>query len=126
MKGVVDVTHRIDTVTESGLPVVRASGELDVVAAPELREALSAMPADGQVNVIVDLGRATFVDSSVLGILVGALRRAKDRQGDLWVACASPPVLTVLRVTNLDRVMQVRPTVADVVAEIPMAAESRP
>jgi anti-sigma B factor antagonist len=57
-------------------PVVKATGELDLAAKDGLREAL--MPLAGVVTV--DLADVTFVDSSTIGVLVGAHKRL-DRDG---------------------------------------------
>lgn len=112
------MSHAIEIAQYADLPVVRASGELDILAAPDLRAALTGCPPGADPHLIVDLGGVTFLDSSVLGVLVGALRRARDRGGDLWLIAGQPSVLTVLRVTNLDRVMRVRRSLASVVEEV--------
>lgn len=112
------MAHAIEIAQYADRPVVRASGELDILAAPDLRAALTTCHTGDDPHLIVDLGGVTFLDSSVLGVLVGALRRARDRGGDLWLIAGQPSVLTVLRVTNLDRVIRVRRTLESAVAEV--------
>lgn len=48
-------------------------GELDIVSAPELRRALDS--ADEASLVVVDLAQVTFLDSTVLGVVVAAARQ---------------------------------------------------
>jgi anti-anti-sigma factor len=60
-------------------PVVTAHGELDLAVKDELREVLS--PLRG--NVTVDLSEVTFVDSSTIGVFVGAHKRLSEDGGAL-------------------------------------------
>ena len=59
---------------------LRLEGELDAYSAPEVRAQLHALIEDsGTAGVlVVDLTRVTFMDSSILGTLVGALRRMRE------------------------------------------------
>jgi len=89
------------------LVVVR--GEHDIYTAPTLRERLDeALERKG--GVVVDLTKATFVDSSVLGALLDARRRAHDAsQG--FVVCVGdsvePGVRRILDITGLVPVLPV-------------------
>lgn len=68
---------RIETITvDGGLPVIVLWGEHDLSTAPELRARLHDLAGEGAV--MVDLDKTTFVDSSILGVLVGGLRRARE------------------------------------------------
>ena len=57
---------------------------------------------------IVDLTETTFVDSSSLGVLIGAHRRLKARGGRLVVACNSEAIVKTFRITGLDSVFAAR------------------
>ncbi len=78
------------------------SGEHDLSTAPELRRRLGNLIAESDA-VVVDLSRATFVDSSVLGAILDARRRADD--AGLGFAVAHPggddSVGRVLEITGL-------------------------
>jgi anti-sigma B factor antagonist len=60
---------------ESGLAVVTISGEHDLSTAPNLRRRLDILLDEGTATV-VDLSPATFIDSSILGVILEARRRA--------------------------------------------------
>lgn len=89
--------------------VVVVEGEHDIYTAPTLRERLDeALERRG--GVVVDLTKATFVDSSVLGALLDARRRAHDAsQG--FVVCVGdsvePGVRRILDITGLVPVLPV-------------------
>lgn len=101
---------------QEGAAVVRAVGRLNMVAAPALRELVDRVVAEGRSHVVVDLSGTTFVDSSGLGALIAGLKSTRAAGGDLRVAGATTPVLSVLRLTNLDRVLRPYPAVADALA----------
>jgi anti-sigma B factor antagonist len=100
-----------------GAAVVRAVGRLNMVAAPSLREEVErVVTAEGRSHVVVDLSGTTFVDSSGLGALIAGLKAARAAGGDLRIAAATTQVLSVLRLTNLDRVLRPYPSVEDALA----------
>ena len=84
--------------------VIAVSGEIDLFTAPELKQRLMAPISSGVEHVIVDLTDTTFVDSSSLGVLIGAHRRLKSRGGRLVVACDNEAIVKTFRITGLDGV----------------------
>lgn len=87
--------------------VITPVGRLTLTTAGQVREAVDDLVRNGRPRLVVDLGRLDFIDSSGLGALVAGLRSARAAGGDLRLANASPQVATVLRLTNLDRVLRV-------------------
>lgn len=80
---------------------VTVAGELDVATAAELRNALSPL-IDGGVSLIaVDLAKVEFIDSTGIGVLVGAMKRMQNRGGAIVVEAASPGVRRVLEMTGV-------------------------
>ena len=86
--------------------VVSVSGEVDLFTAPEFKQRVMAPIAAGVEHVIVDLTRTTFIDSSSLGVLIGAHRRLKARGGRLIVACDGEAIVKTFRITGLDGVFR--------------------
>ena len=86
---------------------VAVTGEIDLFTTPEFKEAVARALSRDADAVVVDLTGATFIDSSSLGVLIGAHRRLTRRDGRLVVACDQPAILKVLRVTGLDGVFDV-------------------
>jgi anti-sigma B factor antagonist len=91
--------------------VVRPVGELDLGATAGLDRLLGGVPAD--IDVVVDLSRATFVDSAVLSLLVRGARRHSDQGSSLVLAAPAPFVRRVLTTTRLDDVLRCTDSVAD-------------
>jgi anti-sigma B factor antagonist len=84
--------------------VVAVTGEVDLFTAPEFKQRVMAPIAAGVEHVVVDLTETTFIDSSSLGVLIGAHRRLKGRGGRLVVACDDDPIVKTFRITGLDSV----------------------
>ena len=99
---------------------VDVSGELDAYTAPQLRKLLDEV-LDGTVNrVLVNLSGTSFIDSTGLGVLVGAARKARGQDGELVLDSPTHSVHRVLQITGLTLSIPVRnapPDNADPAAE---------
>ena len=100
------MSHYPTRTTGSGVTVVRPDGRLNMVAAPALRKQLHDLVADGNARVVVDLSATDFIDSSGLGALISGLKVARQAGGDLRIAAPTRQVITVLELTNLNRVLR--------------------
>jgi anti-sigma B factor antagonist len=78
-----------------------------------LRARLISATATPPAFIVLDLSQLTFIDSTGLGVLVGAQRRARETGGEVRLAGAAPGVQRVLEVTGLDTVFGVFPSVDD-------------
>lgn len=102
-----------------GWIVVAPQGEIDVAAAPRLRERLVELTASGTTSLVIDLDNIDFIDSTGLGVLVGALRRSRAANGDVRLVCSNPRILKVFDITGLHKVFVVADTVDDAIAATP-------
>jgi anti-anti-sigma factor len=103
----------IDVRTADGGVVLVPSGRLTVVTAPQLRTTVADRISAGDRIIVVDLSGTDFVDSSGLGALVSCLKSARQAGGDLRLVAPTEQVSMVLRMTNLDRILQPRASVDD-------------
>lgn len=106
-------------VPRPGVHVVRAAGELDMLTAPTLRDALLAELADRPARLVIDLTEVSFLGSNGLAVLVET-RKAADGAGvGLHLTGVShPPVARPLELTGLVDLFDVAPLVADVLAAV--------
>jgi anti-sigma B factor antagonist len=102
------VTLELTVSEQEGETVVRAAGELDVNTAPELREQLARLIAENADRIVVDLTEVSFVDSTALSVLVSALKRLRQADGDLQLASPNPSVRRVFEITGLTRLFTIR------------------
>jgi len=78
-------------------------GEIDVATSPALRRELHSLIDDGATAIVIDFSATTFIDSSGLGVLVGALKRlpADGHDGALVLKGLQDPVRKVFEITGL-------------------------
>ena len=91
----------------------RPAGELDAYTVAQFREALTELSDESYV--LVDLSDVPFMDSAGLGALIGGIRRARENDGDVAVACNRPALTRLLHTTGFDRIVPVRETVEEAV-----------
>jgi anti-sigma B factor antagonist len=96
--------------------VLAVHGEVDVATAPRLREKLIDLVNEGSTDIIVDLGGVEFLDSTGLGVLVGALKRVRTLDGELALVCSEPRILKVFEITGLTKVFTMHATVDEAVS----------
>jgi anti-sigma B factor antagonist len=89
------------------------SGEIDLFTAPEFKQRVSAPIDEGRTHVIVDLTDTTFIDSSSLGVLIGAHRRLRRLDGALVIVCSNDAIVKTFRITGLDGVFTIVNTLED-------------
>jgi len=93
--------------TENGEVVVEVRGELDEHTAPRLRETLGELATQDIASLSLDLGQMTFIDSTGLGALVGALKRSRAAGGDVTLKHPSTATRKVLELTGLHNVFKI-------------------
>jgi anti-sigma B factor antagonist len=98
-----DLTIRI---TASGTTTkVALEGTCDLATAPELKAALQPLLPPEVTDVVIDTSELTFIDSTGLGVILGAMRRLREGAGSLRIAGATGTVRRILEVTDLDKVI---------------------
>ena len=98
--------------------VIRIFGELDVYTAPEFKQAFLDAIGKGARHVIVDFTDTTLIDSSTLGVLVGALKRLQANNGRLVLVCPGRNVRTIFAITGLDRAFSISLTLEEAMSSL--------
>lgn len=91
--------------------VYRLRGSLDLATAPSLRAALLEAADEGTHEIVVDLSQLEFLDSTGLGALIGAHRRALENGGRVRLIVSDGPISRLLTITGLMRIFEVYTTV---------------
>ena len=109
----------LSTHTVGDHTVLEVGGEVDVYTAPRLRERLIELVEGGARHVVVDLSRVEFLDSTGLGVLVGALKRLRAVNGALGLVCGHERLLKIFRITGLGKVFAIHATQSEATAAEP-------
>ena len=108
----------IHTVALHDRTVVRLEGELDAYTAPRLVACFDDLLAEGVTDLVVDLGRVSFIDSTGLGVLVNAYNAAAERDGTVELVASDPRVVRVLKMTSLDQIFTVHASLEELGFEV--------
>ncbi|WP_329790026.1 STAS domain-containing protein [Lentzea sp. DG1S-22] len=98
-----------------GVTVLAVSGEVDMVSAPTLRDALVNGLGDGG-TFVVDMTGVTFLGSAGLAVLVEAARVAQQHEAALKVVAKARAVTRPLEATGLGEVLSLHQTVEEALA----------
>jgi anti-sigma B factor antagonist len=92
---------------EEAATVIELVGDLDFHTARRLRETLLELHSEGSNNVVLDMSRLEFIDSSGLSVLVAGLKRLRNSDGNLSLRAVPEQTKRVLEVSGLSRVLSV-------------------
>src|SRR5215470_1867192 len=105
--GFVDL--KLDHHTKDGI-------EIDVYTAPRLRELLIELVNVGHYQLVVNMEKVEFLDSTGLGVLVGGLKRVRAHDGSLDLVCTQERILKIFRITGLTKVFGIHDSVDEAIA----------
>ena len=94
-----------------GYVLCRPVGELDAYPVGTFRERLAELSTANRL--LIDLSDVPFMDSAGLGALIGGIRRAREAEGEVAVACSRPTLTRLLHTTGFDRIVPVTETVPE-------------
>jgi anti-sigma B factor antagonist len=95
--------------------VISLEGEIDLGRAPSLKWALVDSVDAGCKQLVVDLLRVTFMDSTALGVLV-AVNRSLDADARLAIVCVHTNVLKIFELSGMDGTFPIFPTLEQALA----------
>ena len=90
-----------------GAHVVAVAGEVDIFTAPELKRAIGAAIDGGAKEIVVDLTETRFLDSTALGVLIGAVKRLRPLEGRLVIVNTEPSTSKTFEITGLDQIFTI-------------------
>ena len=105
-----------------GRHVVAVRGEIDLFTAPELKKMLADAIENGATRVVVDLSETTFLDSTALGVLIGAVKRLRSREGQLVIVNTDTNIAKTFEITGLDQIFTILTTRDEGIAALDTAA----
>jgi len=94
----------LETSAHGNTSVISLRGEIDVYTAPRLRQALIDLVSGGATDIVVDMDKVDFLDSTGLGVLVGGLKRVKSNDGDLRLVVTQDRIMKIFDITGLSKV----------------------
>lgn len=99
---------RVDTrKPREDVTVIALAGEVDVYTSPKVKQEIVNLLNAGTNKMIVDLTGVEYLDSTGLGVLIGGLKRARERDGDLKLICDNVRILRIFEITGLTKIFDI-------------------
>jgi anti-sigma B factor antagonist len=113
----------VDEAIVDGVGVFAAGGEVDYAASPLLHEHIARHIKAGARGLVIDLSQATFIDSTAIGVLMGAVRSLHEAcGGTLAVVCVDENVLKILEISGLQAAIAVYRTREEALSALALVA----
>jgi anti-sigma B factor antagonist len=101
---------------KQGPNILPLEGEIDLHVSPEVAESLRTMTAKRPKQLVVDLTKVTYLDSSGLAVLIEGMQNVQEYGGRFVVAGVQESVKHIFDIARLDQVFQIFPTVDEALA----------
>lgn len=92
---------------KEGKFVICLAGEIDVYSVPDLKDKLYQIIDEEALDIEISCENLTYIDSSGLGILVGALKRVKQNGNNVYISKLKDNIKKLFLITGLDRVFEI-------------------
>lgn len=96
--------------------VLDISGEIDLYNAPEIKDTINQLIEDQKYNVIINLEKVSYIDSSGIGALISSLSSLKKYQGGLKIINVYVSVRKVFELTKLTSFFEIFDSESDAVS----------
>lgn len=90
--------------TDSETNIVELAGEIDVYTSPKVKDALGELIDRGVYNLVIDLEKVRYIDSTGLGVLIGGLKRVREHGGTVNLVCTNPQIKKIFDITGLVKI----------------------
>ncbi len=84
--------------------VVELNGEIDVYTSPKVKDAISELIDQGHYNLVINLEKVRYIDSTGLGVLIGGLKRVREHGGSVNLVCTNPQIKKIFDITGLVKI----------------------
>ena len=98
----------IITTTADDTPLLTLSGRFDAFETERFRTIIDGLLDQSNSTISVDLHGVHFTDSSALAELVRAMKRCRERDGELILCSLSDSVRVILELTRLNAAFEIR------------------
>jgi anti-sigma B factor antagonist len=104
------------------LAILVVGGEVDFEVSPQLKARMMRAIKAGRRRLVLDLADVTFIDSTAIGVIAGAVEKLDEAGGgSLAIVCTHEKVMQIFEITGLDSVITVHPSREEALAALAIA-----
>jgi anti-sigma B factor antagonist len=90
--------------SEGDAYVVELTGEIDVYTSPKVKDAVTELIDREHYNLVINLEKVRYIDSTGLGVLIGGLKRVREHGGSDNLVCTNPQIKKIFDITGLVKI----------------------
>jgi anti-sigma B factor antagonist len=98
------VDIKVDTKQFKKGYVITVQGEIDVYTSPRVKETINELIEKENYNLIINLEDVRYIDSTGLGVLIGALKKVREHNGSINLICTNPQIKKIFNITGLVKI----------------------
>lgn len=96
--------------------VVKVQGELDMLIADKMRDEVDKKLEGNNIkNLIINLEKVNFIDSSGLGVIIGRYKKVSAVNGRMYIVGARPPVEKILHFSGINKLIPMYSSEQDII-----------
>lgn len=121
-------TDTFTTSTEiiQGNAVLNVAGEIDIYTAPRFKNAIAEVINQGYTNILIDMSRVDFMDSSGFGTLLSATKPLRPVGGSISLCSCNEAISRMLEITRLNTLFRVFKSREEALSGLQTAGASEP
>ena len=86
---------------------LKLKGEIDIYSSNVFKEQLQKIYSSENVeDIYIDASELEYIDSTGLGVLIGGLKRLKQKDKDIYIYNTKPHVKKIFNITGLDKIFK--------------------
>ena len=86
---------------------VEVQGEIDVYTSPRVKETINELIEKGHYQLVINLEGVRYIDSTGLGVLIGALKKVREHSGRILLVCTNPQIKKIFNITGLVKIFEI-------------------
>jgi anti-sigma B factor antagonist/stage II sporulation protein AA (anti-sigma F factor antagonist) len=103
---------------EGNATVVSIIGRMDAVSSPEFENKIEGLIAEGENNLIIDLGKLDYISSGGLRSILAAAKKLKAKEGQLLLASLNEIVKEVFEISGFSFIIPIYESVDTALLQI--------
>jgi len=93
---------------EGNVWIIEPVGEVDIYTSPQFKEILLSTIEEKPVDIAIDGKSLSYIDSTGLGVLISALKKAKENNKSIIITNIKPNIKKLFSLTSLDKVFTIK------------------
>lgn len=98
---------KIEIKDNNDLKILAVHGDVDVYTSPKVKETINNLIEQEFYKIVVNLENVRYVDSTGLGVLIGALKRLREHNGNIVLVCTNPQIKKIFTITGLIKIFNI-------------------